>query len=268
MAAYTPALSMAKPKDRARRPPRPASPRSVPSEPSELAVGGLTPSSIEGVVAKTEADGEVPSGPPLLFCPFCRECYEGETLCPEHDLKLVVWDDLPHAEEPEELTEDHEVSPVDLRFGRGELGAGVLLLLASVLAPMFTVSEGRDSSTFSLLEAATSRAPNLWTIPFVAALVLSITLRRRSIGQMLGARLAMLILSTGPFLSLVYTMWKIYGGAAQLSAAMHLDVQVHLEWGIGLIVAGGVLLVIGSLRLGVAPKVPRPKDQHERSPIG
>ena len=30
----------------------------------------------------------------VLFCPFCRESFEGETHCPEHELALVPFDRL------------------------------------------------------------------------------------------------------------------------------------------------------------------------------
>lgn len=234
-------MAKAKPK----RDAPPATARAVPSK------APAARSAVDDAAPATTSDA------PLLFCPFCRECYEGIAQCPEHDLKLVTWEELPRTEDDGEVHEDDAVSPVDLRFGRGELLAGVVILMASVLCPLFTVTDGEEGRTFSLLEAATDRAPNLWTVPFVAALVLSIVLRRRTIGQMLGARLAMLILATGPFISLGYTLWKIYAGAGDLSAALRRPIEVHLGWGIALVIAGGVLLVVGSLRLGTMPRPTR-----------
>jgi hypothetical protein len=223
------------------------------SKPPKRAPSDAPPTQPPSVVVKSDLEGSAPNDAPLLFCPFCRECYEGIAQCPDHDLTLVSWEALPRSEEPEEMGSDDAVSPVDLRYGRGELLAGVAVLMMSVLSPLFRVTEGEDGRSFSLLEAATDRAPNLWTVPFVAALVLSIVLRRRTIGQMLGARLAMLILATGPFISLGYTLWKIYDGAAQMSEVMHREVHVQLSWGVGLVLAGGALLVVGSLRLGTIP---------------
>ena len=37
------------------------------------------------------------AGAPILFCPFCRESFEGEAVCPEHDLELVPIDRLPRS---------------------------------------------------------------------------------------------------------------------------------------------------------------------------
>jgi hypothetical protein len=193
---------------------------------------------------------------PLLFCPFCREAFEGEARCPEHELALVPWSELPGSES-DELHEGDAVSPVDLRFGRGELFASVALLFGSVLCPIFTVAEGEDARAFSLLEAATDRHPNLWTVPFVAAIVLSVALRRRTIREMLGARLALLILALGPLASLGYTLWRVSTNADSLGAALHRSIAVTPAWGIAPVILGAVLLAIGSVRLGVQP-VPRP----------
>ena len=54
------------------------------------------------------APGDAPEGRggearPLLFCPFCRECFEGEAQCPEHELALVRFEDLPREEDPDAL---------------------------------------------------------------------------------------------------------------------------------------------------------------------
>lgn len=236
MAAYTASLSMAKRKERRGTKPvpseRPPSPEAPPAS-----------------VVSTDAE-RVESGAPLLFCPFCREAFEGETRCPDHDLSLVSWDELPKAES-DTLSEDDAVTPIELRYGRGELFAGVVLSMISVLSPLFTVRDGDQARTFSLLAAATDRAPNLWTVPFVAALVLSITLRRRTIRQMLGARLALLILASGPLISLGYSFYKITTGAAELGAQVHRTLVVDGEWGMGLVIAGAVLMGIGAFRFGV-----------------
>jgi hypothetical protein len=229
---------MAKRKERRSKPAPGASVREAPSS-----------------VVAAEGAERVVGGAPLLFCPFCREAFEGQAHCPDHDLTLVPWEELPRVES-EELAEDDAVSPVDLRFGRGELLAGVVLLLVSVVCPLFTVSEGDSSRAFSVLAAATDRHPNLWTVPFVAALVLSITLRRRTIRQMLGARLAILILALGPFASVAYTLWRVSANAAELGAALHRTITVDVDWGVGPVLAGATLLAIGGLRLGV--------QKHER----
>ena len=73
-----------------------------------------------------ESDGRI------LFCPFCRECYEGERVCPVHELDLVEFQDLPRqAHETDLPAWDEPVLPWDIRFGRGALALGALLLLVA-----------------------------------------------------------------------------------------------------------------------------------------
>jgi hypothetical protein len=236
MRAYTPALPMAKRKER----------RAAVAAPSARPPA-------RPPVEDTERRDE---SAPLLFCPFCREAFEGQVRCPDHDLALVPWDELPRSES-EELDEGDAVSPVDLRFGRGEIFASVALLFGSVLCPLFTVTEGENERAFSLLEAATDRHPNLWTVPFVATVALSVALRRRTIREMLGARLALLILALGPLASLGYTLWRVSTNADSLGAALHRTIGVTPAWGVAPVLAGAALLAVGSVRLGVQPARPR-----------
>ncbi|HVZ36050.1 MAG TPA: hypothetical protein VG963_26665, partial [Polyangiaceae bacterium] len=64
----------------------------------------------------------------VLFCPFCRECFEDSSTCPEHELRLVPFDQLtpdPEAREdegdaaPPTNAEEAHLAPFDPRFGRG-----------------------------------------------------------------------------------------------------------------------------------------------------
>lgn len=197
-----------------------------------------------------------PTSQDLLFCPFCRDCFEGERRCPDHDLLLVPWEDLPKGPDAPEIADDVELTPVDPRFGRAELFSGSLLLLAGFVAPLFTVTSAdvmSEPRTFTALAAAADRAPNLWTLPFVGLLALSLVLRRRTPRQMRGARLATLLLSLAVPGSLAYTIHTVRVGAAMMSAARGYSVATHLEWGIALPFCASILLVVGSLRFGVVP---------------
>jgi hypothetical protein len=200
-------------------------------------------------VAAPTAEGD------LLFCPFCRECFEGTDRCPEHDLLLVPWDDLPKDESAGVLDTD-ALAPVDPRFGRAELGIGAILLLVGFVCPLFTVTSAdilSEPRTFTALAAAADEAPNLWTIPFVGLIALSLVLRRRTPRSMRGARLAALLLSLAVPASLAYTLYKVELGAAQMTASRGYAFDVHLEWGIAVPMVAAILLVIGALRFGVVP---------------
>lgn len=198
-----------------------------------------------------------PTNAELLFCPFCRECYEGAATCPEHDLRLVPWDDLPRGSD-DEIVDTQDLAPIDPRFGRAEMAAGALLLLVGFVCPLFTVSSAdilSEPRTFSALAAAADQAPNLWTIPFVGVIALSLVLRRRSPRAMRGARLASLLLALAVPCSLAYTLYKVSMGAAQMTASRGYTFDVAIEWGVAVPVVAAVLLVIGSLRFGMVPFV-------------
>lgn len=186
----------------------------------------------------------------LLFCPFCRECYEGETHCPEHELALVELADLPRQAHERAVAWDERVAPWEIRFGRIELVLGVIAVLVGFFALPLVVGSFDDRPVaWSALSMASSRAPNLWTVPFVAVLFIVFLYRRRTPLEMRGARLAGVVLALMPAISLGYSLWNVQRGVARMHGAIALD------WGAGVWVIGAasVLLLIGSLRFGSMP---------------
>lgn len=191
-----------------------------------------------------EADGR------LLFCPFCRECYEGETECPVHELELVEFQDLPRQQHEHDLPGWEEpVDPWDVRFGRGWLALGALALVVGFFLPLATGTFEDTTTTWTGYQLAIGRAGNLWTVPFVAAMFVYFLLRRRTPIQMMGSRLVALVLSVAPLLSLGYSIMKMRQGVARAHGALGLD----YEPGVVVIAAGCLLLLVGSLRFGVLP---------------
>lgn len=184
----------------------------------------------------------------LLFCPFCRECYEGETTCPVHELPLVDFADLPKQEHERDLPGwDEDVDPWDVRFGRGFLMLGAVGLLAGFFLPFATAMFEDTATTWTGYTLATGRAGNLWTVPFVAAMFVYFLLRRRTPIQMLGTRLVALVLSIMPVGSLVYTVFRVQAGVQSQQGA------VSIDWNAGLyvIAASCLFLLLGSIRFGV-----------------
>ncbi|MFW6050174.1 MAG: hypothetical protein ACODAU_03300 [Myxococcota bacterium] len=182
---------------------------------------------------------------PPLFCPFCRECYEDEEVCPEHELRLVPFDRLPR----ERRSAPPEGEPVplhELRFGRGVLLLGAILLLLGMAAPLVTTGASGLSVTATGYELAADEARNLWIVPAVAAALLSILVRRRTPAAMRGSRLAVPLLSLLVLGSVGYTLWRIHR-VAQLR-----DMSVAVEWGVIVLLLGFVAAVTGGLRLGGA----------------
>lgn len=191
---------------------------------------------------------------PLLFCPFCRECFEGEKECPEHELALVPFEALPREEDPEAPpAHDEKVAPFDTRFGRGIVIAGIAISLVGFAMPVLEVASGGQTRAFTGLEAAAQRAPNLWTIPFVAGMFAWILARRRTPLQMLGARLVGIVCALAPIMALAYTWVKVEEGARQFEERSGQAMEIAMLPGFWVIAVGAALLLIGSVRLGVIP---------------
>lgn len=181
----------------------------------------------------------------LLFCPFCRECFEDTDRCPDHDLPLVPFEELPVA--PREQDDDAPVPMLDPSRGRAELTVAALALFAGFLAPLVEVSALGRTQSFTALAAAAERAPNLWSIPIAGALFASLVLRRRTPLQMRGARLAGLMVALAPVISVVYSVRRMLN-----AATLEQGVTVTMLWGPYLVVAASILAAIGSFRFGGA----------------
>ncbi len=205
----------------------------------------------------TESDGRI------LFCPFCRECYEGERVCPVHELDLVEFQDLPRqAHETDLPAWDEPVLPWDIRFGRGALALGALLLLVAFFLPMVTGSFDDEPFRWTGLDLATDRAKNLWTVPFVGALYFWMLLRRRTPVEMLGTRLVAVLLAVMPAFSTVYTWLNVQRGVEQAHGAIAAEIGV----GAYVVAAATVLLLFGGFRFGVLPGMRDEREPHGSAP--
>jgi hypothetical protein len=225
---------------------------------------------------------KTPEDAPLLFCPFCRECFEtsealavdGGFQCPDHELALVPFDELPKSLEEIESelpADDENVTLFDPRFGRGFVFAGAGLLVASFWMTFVEISSNGVSRAFSGFAAASDRAPNLWTVPFVAVMIVAIIGRRRSLAKMRGARLSILMLSLAPLFALAYSYFQVLRGAeAQSAIAGAPEMTVSLGMASYVAMAAAVSIAIGAYRLGIVnvPGLAPPSaDPDRRSPI-
>lgn len=186
----------------------------------------------------------------LLFCPFCRECYEGERECPEHELALVDFADLPKQAHERELPGWEEpVVPWEPRFGRAEMALGAVAVIAGFFLPIAVGTSEGQTISWSGFDVAMGRGANLWTVPFVGAMFIYLLVRRRTPVQMLGARLVAVVLSVMPVVSLGYSLWHVQRGVDQQHGAL------AVEWGVGVwvIAAATLLLFVGGVRFGTMP---------------
>ncbi|MGB5812716.1 MAG: hypothetical protein WBG86_19435 [Polyangiales bacterium] len=174
----------------------------------------------------------------ILFCPYCREEFEGRDECPVHELALVAIDRLPRSAD---RGVDRVSFFLDPRLGRGPSFVGAGLVLIGFLLPMVR-SRGLVASA---LEIAIDGAHNLWLVPAAAIAILLILARRTEASAMRAARLGFFLLAVGASMPLVYTTRRI----AIMSAGQ--DAEVSWRAGLGWMIAGLLVCAVSSFRLGV-----------------
>jgi len=190
---------------------------------------------------------------PVLFCPFCRECYEGETRCPEHELELVPFQSLPEAKRREVPGELDVLSMFEPRFGRAVVFLGAAAMLLGFFGTFASSVQGDQHISSTGLELASSLALNLWFLPMVAGGLLSILARRRTPASLRSARLAIALLGGMGAMAVGYSFYRIQVSAAQLAEQSFQSVDVSLGWGAWLALAGVVIAFVGGLRVGRPP---------------
>lgn len=95
------------------------------------------------------------------ICPFCRESFEGETRCPDHDLELV-----PH----ESLEGDEGAPPPAPARGRVGLMLAAIVACVAFFLPFFEDEEGLRPPV-SALGVALAGGESLW-VAFLAPVVI------------------------------------------------------------------------------------------------
>ncbi len=188
------------------------------------------------------------------FCPFCRECFEGVDVCPDHELPLVSFTDLPRQPEKRVVRDDTQLGPLEWRHGRGLSALGALSAIVGFFMPLFTYRSGDESVASGGIMLATTRAPALWTIPFAGVVIFAILGRRRTPAELRGARLVAPIVGVMPVLSLIYAGTRIAHAAAAATAATGVESVPGFGAGAWLVAAGSLLMIIGGVSLGSMPK--------------
>ena len=178
--------------------------------------------------------------PRILFCPFCRDGFEGRAECPEHEITLVAIDRLPRTAE---RALDRVAFFGDPRLGRGAVLLGAMLVILGFVAPFVSAR----ALAASALVVAIDGAGNLWLTPGSAILVLWILWRRRSRSTMRAARLAVFGLAAGGVLPLLYTTRRS-GLVAETYTA-----DVERLRGLWLMMARLLVTAVPSRRMGASP---------------
>lgn len=197
----------------------------------------------------------------VLFCPFCRESFEGHTRCPEHDIELVTFDRL--APDPTSVEEDDDggstagtpesdenriLAALDPHHGRGFVAVGAVLN-ASALG--FELLKGIGASAGLRTHEVAITAPSLWTLPMVSATLLYILHRRRTLAHLRGLRVLVPLLALLSPATLAWVFLRIRQGASVWATGGR---RIGVEPGLAVYVVAiaSVLIFWGGVRLGTA----------------
>lgn len=191
----------------------------------------------------------------VLFCPFCGEAPEGVTHCPEHELALVSWQQLPSRRDA--LPETAALPWHFPCLGRAWLALGALLTLVAFATLSLARVDGAAKMGGSMLQLALTTTPKLWLVPMAALAQLLILHRRRSALALRSARLAAGFLACIPALAVYWTWHGAQEAIALLVQRMHQPMHMQMGAGLICITLGGALMLIGALRLGVMRSAPR-----------
>jgi len=190
----------------------------------------------------------------VLFCPFCRESFEGRTSCPDHDLALVDFEKLgPDPLEPDNLPEVIDETPLGLvepTFGRGFVAAGAFLN-ALALGCDFVARSGSSPAVTTRALAVT--LPSLWTLGLVSFTLLFILQRRRTPRALRSVRVLVPVLALISPFTAAWAFHRVDEGVLVWATGERV---IHAAPGFALYVIGAAacLIFYGGLRLGVLPK--------------
>jgi hypothetical protein len=183
---------------------------------------------------------------PVLFCPFCRESFEGTDKCPDHELALVPFEKLPSRR----TVRDDEVLPLhEWRFGRAIVFAGALLALAGYFLPLSTTTTLHEQ-TVTGLRLSMIRLPYLWAVPLVSLALVAILFRARTMRMMRSMRLAVPAIALLGATAVGYAAYSIVFGARELAEAAQREIPVQLEIGFWVTMAGFWIAAAGGLLFG------------------
>ena len=167
-------------------------------------------------------------------------------MCPEHELSLVPWSDLPRP-----ARSDDEVLPWwSPAFGRGLLGAGASgSLLAFMVWPLAS-TEGALRMGGSMLKLALLGSPKLWLVVMGPLALLALLYRRRTPLSLRRARLAALVMALVPVAAAAWAFAAAREATAQLAVREGSAIELRLDLGGYALLACAALSCIGALKLG------------------
>lgn len=185
----------------------------------------------------------------VLFCPFCEESFEGETVCPEHELALVPFEKLPRVVRARrEVRDDKELPWWEPRFGRALTAAGAAAIAIGFIGPLAIVSNAGASLAITGPGLAATRLMGFWSVLVVPIVVLTVLGLRRSPARMRGVRIVVPVLGLAAPAVLAWALAGMRAWALSLDGG-----AISLAWGSVVIALGATFVVVGGLVLGLVP---------------
>lgn len=189
-------------------------------------------------------------GDAVRFCPFCREPFEGLSECPDHGVPLVAWDELLVRDRGRVPGPDEPLAGHDLRFGRGFVVVGALLVVAGWLLPAVVdgFRGGVETSGYRLWGL---QADYLIVLPASALVAFYAVFSRRTRRTLAAARLAIFGALLLDLAALAVAAVHVLRYAERLrSVGEHGDVTPGV--GAYVTLVGLALAAYGTFRLGSA----------------
>jgi hypothetical protein len=190
----------------------------------------------------------MPGNDTVLFCPFCGDGFEGLTHCPDHELPLVPWQQLPRAKRAD--PPDVDLAWTSPRLGRGWLASSALLGLIAFACLPLGHARGSAQMGGTMLQLALHGAHKLWLVPAAAITLLLMLYRRRSPRALRAARVAALFTTLVAPVAVLWTWSGVREAVAELAQRNGETIVPALSSGSYLVFIAAIAGVIASLRLG------------------
>lgn len=188
----------------------------------------------------------------VLFCPFCRESFEGLRHCPDHDLPLVPFDRLPRdkaaASEAEPIDDEQLLELLEPRYGRAYVAIGAALNALALGLEFVRFPDGTGLTTLVLA----SSLPALWTLGLVSFTLLYVLRRGRTLRALRALRVLVPALAIVSPATLLWELYRIRHGAVLWVQHVR-SAQVEPGSALYVVLLAAALIFYGGVRLGVRP---------------
>jgi hypothetical protein len=184
----------------------------------------------------------------VLFCPFCGDGFEGLSHCPDHELPLVPWQQLPRAKRSD--PPDIDLAWHSPRLGRGWLASDALLTWIAFASLPLGHALGSASMGGTMLQLALHGAHKLWLVPAASTTLLLMLRRRRSPQALRAARIAALFTVLIAPLCVLWTWYGVREAVAVLAQRNGQALVPVLGSGAYLVLLATLPGLLGALRLG------------------